>query len=68
MDGQLFHPEQIITGKEDAANHYARAHWTVGKDMIDLMLDRIRKLTDHCAGMQGFMVFYSLGGGTAAGF
>ncbi|KAG1129541.1 hypothetical protein G6F42_004971 [Rhizopus arrhizus] len=26
---QLFHPEQLITGKEDAANNYARGHYTV---------------------------------------
>lgn len=41
---QLFHPEQLITGKEDAANNYARGHYTVGKELIDLVLDRIRKL------------------------
>lgn len=41
---QLFHPEQLITGKEDAANNYARGHYTVGKESIDLVLDRIRKL------------------------
>lgn len=40
----LFHPEQLITGKEDAANNYARGHYTVGKESIDLVLDRIRKL------------------------
>jgi len=28
---QLFHPEQMISGKEDAANNYARGHYTVGK-------------------------------------
>jgi len=28
---QLFHPEQIISGKEDAANNYARGHYTIGK-------------------------------------
>jgi tubulin alpha len=28
---QLFHPEQLISGKEDAANNYARGHYTVGK-------------------------------------
>ena len=28
---QLFHPEQLITGKEDAANNYARGHYTIGK-------------------------------------
>ena len=41
---QLFHPEQLQTGKEDAANNYARGHYTVGKEMIDMSLDRIRKL------------------------
>ncbi|XP_045909333.1 tubulin alpha chain-like [Micropterus dolomieu] len=40
----LFHPEQLITGKEDAANNYARGHYTIGKEIIDLVLDRIRKL------------------------
>uniref|UniRef100_A0A1I8HG67 Tubulin_C domain-containing protein n=2 Tax=Macrostomum lignano TaxID=282301 RepID=A0A1I8HG67_9PLAT len=29
---QLFHPEQLVTGKEDAANNYARGHYTIGKD------------------------------------
>ena len=43
---QLFHPEQLITGKEDAANNYARGHYTIGKEIIDLVLDRIRKLVD----------------------
>ena len=28
---QLFHPEQLISGKEDAANNFARGHYTVGK-------------------------------------
>ena len=41
---QLFHPEQLITGKEDAANNYARGHYTVGKGVVDLVLDKIRKL------------------------
>ncbi|PIK59120.1 tubulin alpha-1C chain [Apostichopus japonicus] len=38
---QLFHPEQLITGKEDAANNYARGHYTVGRELIDQVLDRI---------------------------
>jgi len=37
---QLFHPEQMITGKEDAANNYARGHYTVGKIMHFLSLCR----------------------------
>ncbi|KAL6056559.1 hypothetical protein STEG23_027153, partial [Scotinomys teguina] len=65
---QLFHPEQLITGKEDAANNYARGHYTIGKEIIDLVLNRIRKLADHCTGLQGFLVFDSFGGGTGSGF
>lgn len=28
---QLFHPEQLISGKEDAANNFARGHYTSKK-------------------------------------
>ena len=41
---QLFHPEQLIIGKEDAANNYARGYDTIGKEIVDLVLDCIRKL------------------------
>ncbi|KAE8742590.1 hypothetical protein FOCC_FOCC011884, partial [Frankliniella occidentalis] len=65
---QLFHPEHLITGKEDAANNYARGHYTIGKEIIDVTLDRIRKMADHCHGLQGFLIFHSFGGGTGSGF
>ncbi|CAL1677947.1 unnamed protein product [Lasius platythorax] len=64
----LFHPEQMITGKEDAANNYARGHYTIGKEIIDITLDRIRRLTEQCKGLQGFLIFHSFGGGTGSGF
>ena len=28
---ELFHPNQLINGNEDAANNYARGHYTIGK-------------------------------------
>ncbi|KAK9696355.1 alpha-tubulin [Basidiobolus ranarum] len=65
---QLYHPEQLISGKEDAANNYARGHYTIGKEMVDSVLDRIRKIADNCNGLQGFLVFHSFGGGTGSGF
>merc|ERR1711933_679949 len=64
---QLFHPEQLISGKEDAANNFARGHYTIGKEIVDLVLDRIRKLADNCTGLQGFMIFNACGGGTGSG-
>ncbi|KAL0424342.1 UNVERIFIED_CONTAM: Tubulin alpha-3 chain [Sesamum radiatum] len=30
---QLFHPEQLISGKEDAANNFARGHYTMAKKL-----------------------------------
>ncbi|KAG0375110.1 alpha-tubulin, partial [Mortierella sp. AD032] len=64
----LFHPEQMICGKEDAANNYARGHYTIGKELVDKVLDKVRKLADNCSGLQGFFVFHSFGGGTGSGF
>merc|ERR1711937_17057 len=61
------HPEQLISGKEDAANNFARGHYTIGKEIVDLVLDRIRKLADNCTGLQGFMIFHAVGGGTGSG-
>merc|ERR1712001_20404 len=64
----LFHPEQLISGKEDAANNYARGHYTVGKELIDIVLERMRKQAEQCTGLQGFLIFHSFGGGTGSGF
>lgn len=40
----------------------------MGKQILDSALDRIRRLTDNCNALQGFMVFNALGGGTGSGF
>ncbi|OHE92312.1 tubulin/FtsZ family protein [Colletotrichum orchidophilum] len=65
---QLFHPELLISGKEDAANNYARGHYTIGKEMVDNVIDRVRRVADNCHSLQGFLIFHSFGGGTGSGF
>lgn len=35
--------------------------------MIDICLDRIRKIADQCTGLQGFIIHNSVGGGTGSG-
>ena len=47
MYKDLFHPEQLISGKEDAANNYARGHYTVGKEIIDGVMERVRKMVSN---------------------
>lgn len=65
---KLFHPGQLVNGKEDAANNYARGHYTIGKEILGVILDRLRRLVEQCAGLQGFLLFHSFGGGTGSGF
>ncbi|KFW78683.1 Tubulin alpha chain, partial [Phalacrocorax carbo] len=55
-------------GEGDAANNYARGHYTIGKEIIDSVVDRTRKMTEQCSGLQGFLGFHSFGGGTGSGF
>lgn len=49
---QLYHPEQLITGKEDAANNYARGHYSTGREVLGPVMERVRKLADQCTGLQ----------------
>jgi tubulin alpha len=57
----------LISGKEDAANNFARGYYSIGKNFVDLCLDKIRKLADNCTDLQGFLMFHSVGGGTGSG-
>ena len=68
MYRNLFNPEQLITGKEDASSNYARGCYTVGKQLINPVLDQIRKQVEECSQFNGFLIFHSFGGGTGSGF
>ncbi|KAG0337207.1 Tubulin alpha-3C/D chain [Podila humilis] len=63
----LYHPQNMISHREDASNNYARGHYTIGKELIDPVMERIQKMTDACDGLQGFLLFHSFGGGTGSG-
>uniref|UniRef100_A0AC35U9V3 Tubulin alpha chain n=1 Tax=Rhabditophanes sp. KR3021 TaxID=114890 RepID=A0AC35U9V3_9BILA len=65
---KLFNPSCLISGKEDAANNYARGHYTIGKEILETCFDRITKVVEQCKNLQGFMIFHSFGGGTGSGF
>merc|ERR1712122_46977 len=41
---------------------------TIGKEQIEVTLDRIRRMADQAQGLQGFLVFHAFGGGTGSGF
>jgi len=63
----IFQPEFLINSKEDAANNFARGHYSSGKEIMDKINDRLRKLVDHCDNVMGFVMAHSIGGGTGSG-
>jgi tubulin alpha len=65
---ELFHPSHLINSKEDAANNYARGNISVGRGLIPIVADTLRKLAEQSNSLQGFFVFHSFGGGTGSGF
>merc|ERR1712176_44317 len=67
LHAQMFHPEFLLNGKEDAANNFARGHYTVGKEILDQVNDRLRKLVDNSQNVQGFIINHAVGGGTGSG-
>jgi tubulin alpha len=64
----LFDPTTLITGKEDAASNFARGYNSLGSEVIDLTLERVRRVVESCECLQGFITFRSIGGGTGSGF
>ncbi|EZG66840.1 tubulin alpha chain [Gregarina niphandrodes] len=63
----LFNPDMMVTGKEDAANNFARGHYTVGKDISDTVMEKIRRTVEQCNVLQGFIIYHAVGGGTGSG-
>lgn len=65
--GQLFRPENFVFGQSGAGNNYARGYLSDGLDLIDAIMDVVRKETEACDCVQGFQLCHSLGGGTGSG-
>ena len=54
-------------GQSGAGNNWAKGHYTEGAELIDSVLDVVRKEAESCDCLQGFQLTHSLGGGTGAG-
>ncbi|XP_033105674.1 tubulin beta chain-like [Anneissia japonica] len=65
--GQLFHPDNFIFGQNGAGNNWGKGYYTEGAELIESILDVVRKETENCDCLQGFQLTHSLGGGTGAG-
>ncbi|GMI27665.1 hypothetical protein TeGR_g1357, partial [Tetraparma gracilis] len=65
--GQIFRPDNFIFGQSGAGNNWAKGHYTEGAELIDSVMDVVRKEAEACDVMQGFQITHSMGGGTGAG-
>uniref|UniRef100_UPI0037E898B1 tubulin, beta 6 class V isoform X6 n=1 Tax=Semicossyphus pulcher TaxID=241346 RepID=UPI0037E898B1 len=50
--GQLFRPDNFIFGQTGAGNNWAKGHYTEGAELVDSVLDIVRKECEHCDCLQ----------------
>jgi tubulin beta len=65
--GKIFQPDNFIFGQTGAGNNWAKGHYSEGSELIDMVLDVVRKEAEVCDCLQGFQMTHSLGGGTGSG-
>jgi tubulin beta len=65
--GTMFRPDNFVFGQSGAGNNWAKGHYTEGAELIDAVLDVVRREAESCDVLQGFQVTHSLGGGTGSG-
>merc|ERR1711971_1302919 len=54
-------------GSNGAGNNWAKGHYTEGAEIVEEVIDIIRKEVEKADCAQGFQLFHSLGGGTGSG-
>lgn len=65
--GSLFRPTNFIASQSGAGNNWAKGHYTEGAELVEQVLEVLRKEVEHADCLQGFQVCHSLGGGTGSG-
>ena len=54
--GQIFRPDNFVFGQSGAGNNWAKGHYTEGAELIDAVLDVVRKEAENCDCLQGKFV------------
>ena len=57
----------LRTGQSGAGNNWAKGHYTEGAELVESVLDVVRREAESCDCLQGFQLTHSLGGGTGSG-
>lgn len=65
--GNLFRPDNYVFGQSGAGNNWAKGHYTEGAELIESVMECVRREAEKSNCLQGFQITHSLGGGTGAG-
>ncbi|KAF7312026.1 Tubulin beta chain [Mycena indigotica] len=65
--GALFSPDSYIHAQSGAGNNWAKGFYTEGAELIEAIMDALRKESEKCDVLQGFQMIHSIGGGTGSG-
>lgn len=65
--GQIFRPDNFLHAQSGAGNNWAKGHYTEGAELVDSVMEVVRKEVESCDCLQGFQLTHSLGGGTGSG-
>ncbi|CAL5981409.1 Beta-tubulin_2 [Hexamita inflata] len=65
--GGLFKPENIVSGIDGASNNWAKGHYQEGAEIVDSVMEAIRKQNELSDETNVFKMVHSLGGGTGSG-
>eukprot|EP00533_Pseudo-nitzschia_delicatissima_P004082 CAMPEP_0116101620 /NCGR_PEP_ID=MMETSP0327-20121206/12909_1 /TAXON_ID=44447 /ORGANISM="Pseudo-nitzschia delicatissima, Strain B596" /LENGTH=441 /DNA_ID=CAMNT_0003593597 /DNA_START=34 /DNA_END=1359 /DNA_ORIENTATION=- len=65
--GGIFRPDNFIFGQSGAGNNWAKGHYTEGAELVDAVMECIRKEAETCDVLQGFQLTHSIGGGCGSG-
>ena len=50
--GQIFRPDNFVFGQSGAGNNWAKGHYTEGAELVDSVLDVVRKEAEPCDCLQ----------------
>lgn len=65
--GGMFYPDNLISGQSGAGNNWAKGYYTEGAEILDVVMDAVRREVEQADSLQGFQITHSLGGGTGSG-
>lgn len=65
--GSIFNPDHFVTGSQGTGNNFAKGFYTEGAELMERVLEVVRKQTENCDLLQGFQILHSVGGGTGSG-